>query len=87
MSTGAGHRSVWAALVANLFIAVTKFVAAAISGSSALFTEGIHSVVDTGNQGLLLLGLARGARPPDEEHPFGHGREVYFWSFVVALLV
>jgi cation diffusion facilitator family transporter len=81
------HRSVWAALVANLVIAATKFAAAAVSGSSALFTEGIHSVVDTGNQGLLLLGLRRGARPADEEHPFGHGREVYFWSFVVALLV
>ncbi len=87
VSAAGGRRSVWVALVANLLIAVTKFVAAAVSGSSALFAEGIHSVVDTGNQGLLLLGISRGARPPDEEHPFGHGREVYFWSFVVALLV
>ncbi len=87
MSASRGRRGVWAALAANLLIAVTKFGAAAVTGSSALFAEGIHSIVDTGNQGLLLLGLSRAARPPDPEHPFGHGREVYFWSFVVALLV
>jgi len=87
VSAAGSKRTVLAALAANLLIAVTKFVAAAVSGSSALFSEGIHSVVDTGNQALLLLGMRRARRPADEEHPFGHGREVYFWSFVVAILV
>lgn len=76
-----------AALIGNAVIAVTKFVAAAITGSSAMLAEGIHSVVDTGNQVLMLLGLARAKRPPDERFPFGHGKEVYFWSFVVALSI
>ncbi|MDZ7748503.1 MAG: cation diffusion facilitator family transporter [Halofilum sp. (in: g-proteobacteria)] len=76
-----------AALVGNALIAVTKFIAAAITGSSAMLAEGIHSVVDTGNQVLLLFGLRRAKRPPDARFPFGHGKEIYFWSFVVAILI
>src|SRR6478752_7469994 len=81
------HRVIYAALAGNLLIAVTKFGAAAYTGSSAMLSEGIHSLVDTGNGLLLLYGLRRAAGPPDLTHPFGHGRELYFWSFIVALLV
>ena len=82
-----GKTTVYAALAANCGIAVTKFVAAALSGSSAMLAEGIHSTVDTANQGFLLLGMARANKPADEEHPFGYGVEIYFWAFIVAVLI
>lgn len=78
---------IYAALIGNMLIAITKFMAAFITSSSAMFSEGIHSAVDTGNQMLLLYGLRQSKKPADERFPFGHGKEIYFWSFVVAILI
>jgi cation diffusion facilitator family transporter len=80
-------RTVYAALAANLLIAVSKFVAGLVSGSSAMLAEAIHSVADALNQGLLLVGLRTSESPPDEDHPFGHGQDRFFWSFLVAILI
>jgi len=79
--------AVIAALVGNLLVAVSKAIAAGISGSSAMLSEAVHSVVDSGNEVLLLYGQHRAGKPPDRTHPLGYGREIYFWSFVVALLI
>ncbi len=87
MPASGSHKVVYVALGGNLMIAIAKFVAAGISGSSAMLSEGVHSLVDTVNELLLLYGLHRAEMPPDRTHPFGHGRELYFWSFIVALLV
>ena len=78
---------IFAALIGNSLIAITKFGASWFTGSSAMFAEGVHSLVDSGNQGLLLYGLRRAKLPADAKFPFGHGKEVYFWSFVVAILI
>lgn len=87
MSTEGGTRAVIAALLANTGIAVTKFVAAALSGSASMLAEGVHSVADAGNQVLLLVGGRRAKRAADEEHPFGYGRERYVFAFVVAIIL
>ena len=87
MANRASKRVVYAALIGNLLVAATKFAAAALTGSSAMASEAVHSLVDTGNEVLLLHGLRRAAVPPDEQHPLGHGRELYFWSFVVTIVI
>ena len=83
----ASVRSILFALLANLGIAVTKTVAAVITGSGAMLAESIHSYADCGNQGLLFLGLNATRKKPDPEHPLGYGKEIYFWSFIVALIL
>ncbi|MGD1994190.1 MAG: cation diffusion facilitator family transporter, partial [Anaerolineae bacterium] len=79
--------TIYAAIAANFLIAVSKFIVAGITGSSAMLSEGIHSVADTGNQALLLLGIRLSKRPSDADHPFGHGKELYFWSLIVAIVL
>jgi cation diffusion facilitator family transporter len=87
MSTQGSHKAIVAALLANVLIAVTKFVAFVFSGSSSMLAESVHSLADSGNQGLLLLGGRRAKRPADAQHPFGYGRERFVYAFVVSIIL
>ena len=86
-SSHSGSAPVYAALAGNALVAISKFAAGFFTGSSAMLSEGVHSLVDTGNELLMLYGMHRAALPPDRDHPLGHGRELYFWTFIVALLI
>jgi cation diffusion facilitator family transporter len=87
MASASSKKVIYAALVGNFLIALTKFMAFFVTKSSAMLSEGVHSVVDTSNQVLLLYGLRRAKKPADAQFPFGHGKEVYFWGFIVAIMI
>ncbi|HCS50319.1 cation diffusion facilitator family transporter [Rubinisphaera sp.] len=87
MAASGSKLAIYGAIVGNFLICITKFIAAGLTGSSAMLTEGIHSLVDTGNGGLLLFGIHRSERIPDEKHPFGYGPELYFWTLIVGILI
>ena len=87
MAIQESKKVIYAAIATNIAIAICKYAAAALTGSSAMLAEAFHSAADTGNELLLLLGIKRSQRPPDPDHPFGHGKELYFWTLLVAVLI